>query len=482
MTSIKQRTIRKPVTLSGIGLHTGAIVTMTFKPAPPETGYVYKRVDLEGQPEIKVDVDYVIDTSRGTTLEHNGARVATIEHPLAALAGLSIDNCIIEMDGVETPIMDGSSRFFVEALDEAGIVEQDAERQYFEIRSPVTFTDKDKKVEMIALPADDFKVSVMIDYETTVLDTQNAVLENIDDFRKQFANCRTFVFLHELEALVAHNLIKGGDLSNAIVFVNRIVNQEELDKLAHLLNKPTVEVTKTGILNNLELYFQNEPARHKLLDVIGDLTLAGRPLKAHIIARRPGHYSNVKFARAIRDHVLNERKLTPAPVYDINKPPIYDINAIKRMLPHRFPFLLIDKVIDISKNHVVGVKNVTYNEQFFVGHFPAEPVMPGVLMIEAMAQTGGVFVLSHLPDPENYDTYFLKINEVKFRNKVVPGDTLIFYLELLSPLRRGICHMKGIAYVGRNIVMEAILLAQVFKRKNEQDPNISDLSSYELRK
>ncbi len=463
----KQRTIQKAATVSGTGLHSGIMVSLTFTPAPVNSGYVFKRIDIEGQPEIKVDADYVTDTSRGTTLEHNGAKVATIEHPLAALIGLGIDNCLIEIDGVETPIMDGSSRYFVEALLAAGIEEQDAEREYIIIKSPISFSDPEKKVELIALPADDFRVSVMIDYETTVLDTQNAVLERIEDFPKQIANCRTFVFLHELEHLLSNNLIKGGDLSNAIVFVNRIVSQEELDNLAQSLNKPSVQVTGTGILNNVDLYFKNEPARHKLLDIIGDLALIGKPLKAHIIARRPGHYSNMRFAKLIKEHVASEKKISKVPQFNLTGTPVLDINDIKRLLPHRPPFLLIDKIIELNEDYIVGVKNVTMNEPFFVGHFPNEPVMPGVLQVEAMAQAGGVFVLSSMPDPQNYNTYFLKISEVKFRQKVVPGDVLIIKMELISPLRRGICHMKGVAYVGDRIVTEAILLAQIFKNKPE---------------
>lgn len=464
----KQRTISKKVTVSGTGLHTGNLVNLTFCPAPENTGYVYKRIDLEGQPVIKVDADLVTDTSRGTTLEYKGAKVATIEHPLAALVGLGIDNCILEMDGVETPIMDGSSRFFVEALLEAGIIEQEAERVYAELKSPVIYSDPTRKVEIIALPADDFRISVMIDYETDVLDTQNAVLDHLSDFREQIANCRTFVFLHELEYLVANNLIKGGDLSNAIVFVNRSVTQEELDQLAFVLKKPSVNVTGTGILNNLDLYYPNEPARHKLLDVIGDLTLVGKPLKAHIIARRPGHLSNMKFARLVREHLAAEKKLSDVPQFNLTGKPVFDINDIKKRLPHRYPFLLVDKIIELSDEHVVGVKNVTTNEPFFEGHFPNEPVMPGVLQVEAMAQCGGVFVLSKVPDPQNYNTYFLKIDEVKFRQKVVPGDVLIIRMELLSPFRRGICHMKGVAYVGDTIVTEATLLAQVNKNKPEE--------------
>jgi UDP-3-O-[3-hydroxymyristoyl] N-acetylglucosamine deacetylase/3-hydroxyacyl-[acyl-carrier-protein] dehydratase len=464
----KQRTISKAVTVSGTGLHTGIMVNLTFCPAPENTGYVFKRIDMDGQPTIKVDADLVTDTSRGTTLEYKGAKVATIEHPLAALVGLGIDNCILEMDGVETPIMDGSSHFFVKALLEAGIVEQNAERVYAELKSPVIYSDPNRKVEIIALPADDFRISVMIDYETEVLDTQNAVLDHLSDFKDQIANCRTFVFLHELEYLINNNLIKGGDLSNAIVFVNRSVTQDELDNLASVLGKPSVNITSTGILNNLDLYYPNEPARHKLLDVIGDLTLVGKPLKAHIIARRPGHLSNMKFAKLVREHLAAEKSLSDVPQFNLTGKPIYDINDIKKRLPHRYPFLLIDKIIELSDNHVVGVKNVTTNEPFFDGHFPNEPVMPGVLQVESMAQCGGVFVLSKVPDPQNYNTYFLKIDEVKFRQKVVPGDVLVIRMELLSPFRRGICHMKGVAYVGENIVCEATLLAQVFKNKPEE--------------
>jgi len=464
MISTQQKTLKAAVTVSGTGLHTGHIVNLTFKPAPANYGYVFKRIDLEGQPEVKVDVDNVIDTSRGTTLEKNGARVATIEHPLAALAGLGIDNCLLEIDGIETPIMDGSAKFFLDAILSVGIHEYDEPRNFLELKTPITFSDRDRKVELIALPADDFRVSVMIDFETSVLDTQNAVLESIDDFKDNISQCRTFVFLHELEYLMNTNLIQGGDLSNAIVFVNRIVTQEELDRLATVLGKNSVEVTTNGILNNLELHFQNEPARHKLLDVIGDLTLLGQPIKAHIIARRPGHAANVRLSKAIREHVHKEGKIVKAPHYDVNTPPVYDINDIKRLLPHRPPFLLVDKIIEISDHHVVGVKNVTINEDFFIGHFPNEPVMPGVLQVEAMAQTGGILVLSSVPDPENYATYFLKITDVKFRQKVVPGDTLVFRLDIISPIRRGICHMKGVAYVGDKIVTEAELLAQIARR------------------
>lgn len=461
----KQRTIQKPVTVKGAGLHTGKEVTLTYNPAPEHYGYKFKRIDLEGQPVIDANVDYVVETARGTTLEHNGVQILTVEHSLAALAGLEIDNCLIELDCEETPILDGSSKFYVEALLEAGIVEQNADREYFEITSNITYSDSEKRVEMIAIPSMDYRLSVMIDYGSNVLDTQNATLFNIDDFKDKIAPCRTFVFLHELEYLIQNNLIKGGDLNNAIVFVNRLMEKDELDRLAKFFNKPNVEVLKEGILNNVKLLFNNEPARHKLLDVLGDLALVGMPIKGHIIANRPGHHSNVQFAKLIKQQIRETKKTRKVHKYDLTKAPLYDINAIKNILPHRPPFLLIDKIMEMDDHHVIGVKNVTMNEGFFMGHFPDEPVMPGVLQIEAMAQAGGILVLSSVPDPENYVTYFLKIDNVRFRQRVVPGDTLVFDLNLVSPIRRGIGHMRGTAYVGSKIVMEAEMLAQIIKKK-----------------
>lgn len=459
----KQRTIKEPVSIAGIGLHSGQHVKITFLPAPENHGYKFRRTDLEGKPEVEADAFNVVDTARGTNIEQNGVRIQTVEHTLAALSGLELDNIIIELDRSEPPILDGSSRLFVEALLKAGIVEQEAEKQYFEITENIVYRDIEKKVEIIAIPSAEFKISVMIDFETNVLGTQNASLTNFDHFTEQIAPCRTFVFLHELESLVKNNQIKGGDLNNAIVFVNRVISEDELTRLATLFNREKVSILKEGILNNLELHFDNEPARHKLLDVIGDLALVGKSLKAHIIAQRPGHHSNVEFAKAIKQFIKKESHKKGVYNYDPNVKPIYDINEIKKIIPHRYPFLLVDKILEISDNYVVGLKNVTMNEGFFVGHFPAEPVMPGVLQVEAMAQTGGIFFLHSKPDPENYNTYFLKIDNVKFRHKVIPGDTLIFYLDLLSPIRRGICHMKGTAYVGSKVVMEAELTAQIVK-------------------
>jgi UDP-3-O-[3-hydroxymyristoyl] N-acetylglucosamine deacetylase / 3-hydroxyacyl-[acyl-carrier-protein] dehydratase len=464
---MKQKTLKKSIAVSGAGLHTGHIVNLIFNPAPENHGIVFKRTDLDDQPLIEAIADHVSDTNRGTCLQKGDARVQTVEHVLASLTGLGIDNCLIEVDGPETPIVDGSALHFVDALQQAGIDEQQADKQFFVVDEIITYTDPDSKIEFVALPADTYKITVMIDFKTKVLGTQNAVLENLDDFATQIAPCRTFVFLHELEFLLANNLIRGGDLSNAIVFVNKPVSQQELDRLAKLFNKPSVEVKSEGILNNLDLHFGNEPARHKLLDVVGDLTLVGCPVKGHIIASKPGHGANVEFARLLRKQMQKKNSDRKVPVYDPSKTPLLDVKQIMQLLPHRPPFLLVDKILEMSETHVVGLKSVSMNEGFFVGHFPDEPVMPGVLQIEAMAQTGGILVLSSVPDPENYLTFFLKIDEVKFRNKVVPGDILIFSLELLAPIRRGLCHMKGVAYVGNKIVMEAVMLAQISKKANQ---------------
>ena len=461
--SDKQKTIKSPVSIEGTGLHTGNDVILTIKPAPVDHGYKFKRTDLKPEICIAADVDHVIDTSRGTSIEADGIRIDTIEHMMAALSGLEIDNVLIEMNQSETPILDGSSRLYVEMLLETGIVEQDALKNYFELTSNVIYTNEEKKVEIIAIPAKEFHVSVMIDYDLKVLPPQNATLNNIKQFKDEIAPCRTFVFLHELEYLLNNNLIKGGDLNNAIIFVDRVISRKERDHLAKIFRKPRVEVLKEGILNNLELKFPNEPARHKLLDVIGDLALVGMPVKAHIIATRPGHHSNIEFAKMIKDLIKKQKKAETVPVFDLNKPPLYDIIKIQKVLPHRPPFLLIDRILEMSDHHVIGIKNVTMNEPFFMGHFPGEPVMPGVLQIEAMAQIGGIFVLSFVPDPQNYITYFLRIDNVRFRRKVVPGDTIVFVNKLVSPMRRGIFHMQGTAYVGDKIVMEGELMAQIQK-------------------
>ena len=464
--SEKQWTISKEGSLTGVGLHTGKKVTITFNPAPVNHWYKFQRTDLEGQPVIEADADLVVDTSRGTTLEKNGARVYTTEHVLAALRGLQIDNCLIQVDAPEMPIMDGSSIKFIEALEAAEIEEQDAPREYFELKENLTYEDPVKHVEMLAVPQDTFRATVMVDYNSDLLGTQHAGMYNLQEFKKEIARCRTFVFLHELEMLLQHNLIKGGDLDNAIVLVDKELPKEKLDHLRKVFHKENVEVKGRGVLNNTKLHFYNEPARHKLLDIVGDLALVGKPLKIHVLAARPGHAGNVEFAKKIKELIKKEKKEGGMPKVDLSAPPMFTIQDIVKILPHRQPFLLIDKIMSLTPETVVGVKNVTMNEEFFKGHFPDEPVMPGVLLIEAMAQTGGILVLKTVPDPENYQTYFMKIDGVKFKQKVVPGDTVVFCLELLTPIRRGLCHMKGVAYVNNKPVMEAEMLAQIVKVRN----------------
>ncbi len=458
-----QHTIQKEVSISGVGLHTGKPVKMTFKPAPANHGIRFQRVDLEGQPVIKADADYVTEVERGTTLERNKVKVSTVEHTLAALVGLEIDNVLIELDNQEVPIMDGSSAPFIDALLEATPQKQDAQKKYFTITENIRFYDEEKDAEIMVLPADDYQVTVMIDFNSPVLGKQHATLQQLKDFKEQISSARTFCFLHELEFLLKNNLIKGGDLNNAIVVVDRTVNEEELKHLATLFNRPSVEVRQEGYLNNVELRYKNEPARHKLLDVVGDLALIGTPIKGRVIATKPGHATNIAFAQKIKKYIKEHKHLIGAPVYNPNDTPLYNIEQIRELLPHRSPFLLIDKIMELNKTTVIGVKSVTYNEPFFRGHFPHQAVMPGVLILEAMAQTGGILVLSQVPDPENYITYFLKIAEARFRNMVVPGDTLVFKMELLAPIRRGLCEMKATAYVGKKIAAEALMTAQVRK-------------------
>lgn len=460
---LKQQTIKAPMTFSGKGLHTGLQVTMTVKPAAPNTGIVFRRVDLEGSPVIPALCDYVTDTSRGTTIEKEGARVSTIEHIMSALWTLGVDNAEIEINAPETPIMDGSAREYAATILETGLEGQPAERQYFRVTEKMVYTIPEKGVAIILYPDDEFSVSVHVDYNSKVIGNQYATFIPGDDYSAKISPCRTFVFLHELEPLMKMNLIKGGDLDNAIVVVENPVSDEQLAHLKQIFNKEDIRITG-GYLNNLELRFNNELARHKLLDLLGDFALLGRRIKGRVWATRPGHFANTEFMKQVKSSIRKAGE-KPRFKYDCRQPAIYDINAIRRLLPHRPPFLLIDRIFHLDENSVAGIKNVTMNEPFFVGHFPEEPVMPGVLIVEAMAQCSGIMVLATVPDPENYSTYFMKIDGVKFKRKVVPGDTLQFEINLLEPIRRGVALCEGKAFVGGTLACEAVMMAQIVKNK-----------------
>lgn len=464
----KQKTIAKEVSLKGKGLHSGAIVDVTIKPADPNFGYKFKRIDLDNQPVIEALASNVTNTARGTTLEQNGAHLMTIEHLCAALIGMDIDNALIEVTGPEIPILDGSSRPYIEAIESVGVEEQDAERVYYEIKEKISYSDE-SGVEIDIYPDTNYSIDVHIDYNSKVLGNQFATLKHLSDFKDEIASCKTFVFLHELEALANNNLIKGGDLDNALVIIDKPMRQEELDRLSELLNTPKIDVRPEGILNNTKLNFQNEPARHKLLDVVGDLCLIGTRIKGKVIARKPGHHGNTELAKIIQKLIKRELSKSFPPAYDPNAVPVFDINQIKNILPHRPPFLLIDKITYLDETVICGIKSVTMNEAFFEGHFPQEPIMPGVLQVEAMAQCGGILLLNSLPDPENHVIYFLKLENVKFKRKVVPGDTLNIRMKLLGPVKRGIAQTRGQIFVGNNLVVEGEYMAQLAKKPELAD-------------
>jgi len=463
--SEKQRTLAREISLTGKGLHTGISVTITFKPAPVNHGYKFCRVDLPGKPVIDALAEHVTDTSRGTTLVQNNASVSTIEHVLAAFYGLRVDNALIELDATEAPIMGGGSSKFVEAIKEAGIIDQKEDRNYFVVKQKITFSDEEHGVDLIVYPDDHLSINVLIDYNSRILGNQYAILDSIEDFEEEICKSRTFVFFHELEPLFNIGLIKGGDLDNAIVILEKEVEQSEIDRIAKLFNRPGISTHTAGILNNTELRYPNEPARHKLLDIMGDLALVGHPIKGKVVATRPGHYANTRLAKIMRQEMKKTLSKHDIPVYDASQPPVFTVEEIKKRLPHRFPFLLVDKIISLDESSIVGIKNVTFNESFFQGHFPNEPIMPGVMLVEALAQTGGLLVLSTVEDPEKYSTYFLKIDKLKFKHKVVPGDTVILKMELADVMRRGIVTMFGQAFVGNKLVLEGEMTAQVVKNK-----------------
>jgi UDP-3-O-[3-hydroxymyristoyl] N-acetylglucosamine deacetylase/3-hydroxyacyl-[acyl-carrier-protein] dehydratase len=461
---VKQKTIKTEISLTGVGLHTGKEVTMTFKPAPVNNGFTFVRVDLEGQPIIEADANYVVNTQRGTNLEKLGVKIQTPEHVLAALEGCDLDNIIIELNASELPIMDGSSKYFVEAIEKAGIEEQNAKRNVYVVKEIISFTDEATGSENLVMPNDHYSVTTMVDFGTKILGTQNATMKSIADFKTEISESRTFSFLHELESLLDNGLIKGGDLNNAIVYVDKEISASTMENLKVAFGKESISVTPNGILDNLTLHYPNEAARHKLLDVVGDLALIGTKIQGKVIANKPGHYVNTQFAKKMAKLIKIEQR-NFVPVYDLNQEPLMDIHKIMSVLPHRPPFLLIDRIIEMTDTYVAGMKNVTMNENFFVGHFPDAPVMPGVLIVEAMAQTGGILVLSTVPDPENYLTFFMKIDKVKFKHKVLPGDTLIFKCDLITPIRRGICHMQANAYANGKLVAEAELMAQIARKQ-----------------